>query len=271
MDTEILQRHFARMGAKIDVSVITPSNHRQRSFLGIRDYVLDVDETRDNERFTLTINKAAQNSLQFQTVDIRPAQRHLLLMVKQEGADKNKFLCGHDERHWFVAPVAGGSTNVREAMEALKPAQVVHSQRLHNVKRKNWHKRRNAGFIRQGEWFFIPRPEFRLPRHPVILRYEPLRRAGGKAHIVEEVFRIGGERVYVSNRYPNGVTERQYRRLVRRKPNLAQLRWVIMRRNPQVFGRGKVRHPDHKTVVLPFWHEVAMSGETRSRNVAFLD
>jgi len=40
-------------------------------------------------------------------------------------APGGKFLCGHDERHWFVAAVPGrGVSNVRTAMEALKPAAV---------------------------------------------------------------------------------------------------------------------------------------------------
>jgi hypothetical protein len=37
------------------------------------------------------------------------------------GKGLRKFLCGHDERHWFVAEVPRGTT-VREAKEALKPA-----------------------------------------------------------------------------------------------------------------------------------------------------
>ncbi len=44
-----------------------------------------------------------------------------------------------------------------------------------------------------------------------------------------------------------------------------------MRRNPLVYARGKVRHPDHATISLPFWHVVVMSQEQRALNVAFLD
>ena len=41
-----------------------------------------------------------------------------------------------------------------------------------------------------------------------------------------------------------------------------------------VFARGDVRHSDHATITLPFWHRVMMNTETQSRtmrNVAFLD
>ena len=41
--------------------------------------------------------------------------------------EKQKFLCGHDERHWFVAAVpedARGVTGVVAAKAALQPALV---------------------------------------------------------------------------------------------------------------------------------------------------
>jgi hypothetical protein len=47
-----------------------------------------------------------------------------------------------------------------------------------------------------------------------------------------------------------------------------------MTRNPKVYARGAVRHADHATVRLPFWHRVAMNTETQSRTMAraaFLD
>jgi len=42
----------------------------------------------------------------------------------------------------------------------------------------------------------------------------------------------------------------------------------------QPYARGDVRHSDHATITLPFWHRVMMNTETQSRtmaNVAFLD
>jgi hypothetical protein len=47
-----------------------------------------------------------------------------------------------------------------------------------------------------------------------------------------------------------------------------------MRRNPTVYVRGRVRHVDHKTVVLDGWHQVLSNTENLSyamRNIAFLD
>ena len=55
-----------------------------------------------------------------------------------------------------------------------------------------------------------------------------------------------------------------------RRPEAKSWDWRIMRQNAQVYARGKVSHPDHKTIVLPFWHRVLMNGEHR-RGVVFLD
>jgi hypothetical protein len=47
-----------------------------------------------------------------------------------------------------------------------------------------------------------------------------------------------------------------------------------MRRNPKVYVRGRVRHPDHATVTLDGWHEVFSNTEHLSKamgDVVFLD
>jgi hypothetical protein len=276
MDIQLLQRQFARIGAELDVNMVPDGNrsfsrNRWQPSPGAQGFVLDVNEQKGQEAFVLSVRKNLSHTLEFLAVDVQPAQRHLLLFHRNlEVGDKSKFLCGHDERHWFVAPV-GNVIGVKEAMESLKPPLVQRSQWEQNVREKDRNKRHNDGFIRQGEWFFLPRPRFQPPNLYLVLRNEPLQRAGGKPHWVEEIYRIGGEVVYVCSKYPNGLTEGQYRNLLQRQPAAEKLNWRVMRRNPTVFARGKVRHPDHKTLVLPFWHQVIMSGETRSQNVAFLD
>jgi hypothetical protein len=47
-----------------------------------------------------------------------------------------------------------------------------------------------------------------------------------------------------------------------------------MRRNPEMFVRGRITHRDHKTVVLKGWHQVLMNTEPRAKaraQVLFLD
>lgn len=275
MNTERLQHHFARIGATLQVTVI-PEGHRRFWWREEPDFALDIVQTKRGEAFDLTVQENALDKLEFQAVDMRPKDRHLLLMARREDPrgfqTKDKFLCGHDERHWFVAAVPGvGVANVKDAMEALKPDAVRHSQRRHRVKPRHRNKRRNAGFVRQGEWFFLPRPQFDPMQPYLVFRNEPIQRGGGKPHMVEELYRVGGETVYVTPRYPNGLTEVQYQALLKRDAKAAKLNWRIMRRNPMVFARGKVRHPDHETIVLSFWHLVVMNSESETLNVVFLD
>ena len=40
-----------------------------------------------------------------------------------------------------------------------------------------------------------------------------------------------------------------------------------MKRNPEVYARGAVRHPDHAVIVLPVWHRVYMNTENQTRTM----
>jgi hypothetical protein len=109
----------------------------------------------------------------------------------------------------------------------------------------------------------------------LVLRNEPLSRGnGGKPHWAEFCYRTGGEKVYVCARYSTGVSEARYKSILAGNPKAKGWGWRMMRRNPGVYVRGRVRHPDHRTIVLHQWHRVVMNTEGESkamRNVAFLD
>ena len=208
-------------------------------------------------------------------LDVQPSDRHLLLLVRERG-EKHKFLCGHDERHWFVAAVPESAPvgTVRQAKEALKPAEVQVAQGRSGLGAEARNRRKNAAYRRQGEWFFLPTPDLRVDES-LVLRNEPIRRGnGGKPHWVEFCYRTGGESVYVCSRRPNGLVESEYRDLLGRNPKAKGWGWRAMRRDAGVYVRGRVRHADHKTIVLHGWHQVLMNTENQSkamRNVAFLD
>jgi hypothetical protein len=59
-----------------------------------------------------------------------------------------KYQCGHDEFHWFVAaiPDRPNARTVPEAMEALKPKAVLREQRRKRVKRQRRVKRRTTAY-----------------------------------------------------------------------------------------------------------------------------
>jgi hypothetical protein len=211
-------------------------------------------------------------------VDVDPKGRHLLLMSEIDGA-KEKFLCGHDERDWFVAAVPGRPANIAQAMEFLKPREAREAQSRKRVRKKNRNKRKNRGFIRQGEWFFIPAPDLK-PKKLLILGPEPLTRDNrSKPHLVQFCYRSGGEPVWVhSTHAPNGIAVDKYNALMRKAregdDSISKWGWRSMVRDAAVYAKGWVRHADHKTIHLDGWHEVRMNRENEApamRHVTFLD
>ncbi len=270
---ELIQRQFERIGARV---VVRAPDGRRRAFgaapVGLSGLALDVRRDRSGEYFDLAVDRL---EIALQVIDLRPRDRHLLLMSRSlnDGA-KDKFLCGHDERHWFVAAVPRGpASSVAGAMEALKPVAVQTEQSRRRVRRKHRNSRRNAAFVRQGEWFFVPVGDAIIPE-TTMLQDEPLRRGGGKAHWAEYVVRLGGEAVYVNRRCPNGLRPTEYGALLGRNPKARQWRWQVLRRDARVYAKGCIRHPDHQTIVLPGWHRVVLNRESEApgmRQVAFLD
>lgn len=267
----LIETHFARMGARVLVRDMQRPQWpwMQANTSGVR---LNVLNDARGGYFDIQVDPARAN---VEVVDVQPRERHLLLMSRSvETGEKEKFLCGHDERAWFVAAVPGRSTsNVKTAFEALKPPQVLDQQARRKVSTRDRRLRKNRAYVRQGEWFFIPDPNAKaLDRE--ILRNEMLRRGNGKPHIGDYCFSTGGQRVYVSARYPNGLLEEAYEKLVRKNPAMRRWNWRGMVRNAGVYVRGRVRHPDHKTIELGVWHRVWMNTESEApsmRHVAFLD
>ncbi len=80
---------------------------------------------------------------------------------------------------------------------------------------------RSEAYVRQGEWFFVPCPEFDSDRH-IVAHNGTLVRYQAKRHHVEMLCRP-----------PDGET----------------------------YVRGKVWHPDHRTIYLDGWHKVRRNTE----------
>jgi hypothetical protein len=265
--TEVLERSFVKMGARMKFGVPEASRWNRV----VRPVALDVRSDRHGEYFLVT--KRADVSVEI--LEVQPRERHLVLLARVPESPghetKSRFLLGHDERHWFVAAIPERSpvSTVAAAKEALKPKTVV--LRETGVRARVRNRRINKARVRQSEWFFVPVSDLQV-RPERLFKNEPLRRGGGKPHVCQELYREGGEMVYVNHQHPNGLTQAEYARLnekVRTQPG-----WRRMMRNPRVFVRGTVRHSDHKTIFLQGWHEVFMNTETHAKamqNVAFLD
>ena len=250
---EVLERRFSLMGAALEVD------------RGARATSVDVR----GDRFVIRLAEGCEAEV----VHVDARDRHLLLMTR-EGESKAKFLCGHDERHWFVAavPERAAATTVTAAKLALQPREL--REALKKVRRSKRGRRRNDAFVRQGEWFFIPAPELDASGG-VIERNAPLSRGRrSKPHIVQELCRFGGVTEY-ELRGPAGprfVSAAEWNRM---SANTQLRSNAIMRtRDAKVYARGTVRHRDHATIALSGWHRVVMNTEHEAaamRHVVFYD
>lgn len=280
MNAESIQRAFADLGARLQIEV-SPFRRRFTSE-GERRYELDIAKDRHGQYFKLSLNSEATVPVEVQVLHKVRAERHLLLLVKQLDRKpvKHRFLCGFDEREWFAAGIIDDwATTVSRARDSLKPS-IVHAREYQaGVRVQHRHQRHNLGSIRQGEWFFLPEPRMKVPDSHII-RSEPIIRVrvaryhgiSSKPHIVEELYRTGGEVIYTHPDFPWGLTAKELEHVLAtsRKLRLADFRQ--MRRNAGVYARGKVSHPDHKTIVLNEWHQVLMNAESNALgSLRFID
>ena len=241
-----LERAFSKMKAELQIKRTKTVQTRRRGRVIVtptrESYTVDVK----NGKFIFDLqNSNAKVSIQ----EADPENKHILVnvqndnvLVTKDGVEhKNvttdKWLCGHDERDWFVASVTGST--IWEAKQNLKPVEV--RQKEVGLKTKEKQKRKNKAFLRQGEWFFVPDPLFKASEG-FILKDEPMSRpGGGKPHIVEEVVRSGGHTVYFDG--ISVLTPKEYEKV----DKVNKLRFRQRTADAAVYGRGYVKHPDHKT------------------------
>lgn len=206
----LLQNAFQEIGARLANETFGPR--------------FEIDIVNRNRLEAYQFQYPRNDQIEIEVVDVH---RHLRQLVLDATGSRlpisGRYLCGHDESHWFVAGLEFGrqTMTVRGAMESLKPALVRREQRRKGV-RHRLDRRATAAYIRQGEWFFLPRPKMQVAAELVEYRGQ-LARNGGKPHRVDELYRVpGGEEVFV---------------------------------------RGNVRHVDHQTIRFDVWHRVVQNNE----------
>lgn len=267
-----LTRFFSRMGARVSVleAATVPARFRRGPIQQeVPQIAIDICRDRGGEFFE--IRTAPGSRQEIDVLNSVPHEKHLVLLSRQFDAQgktlaKQKFLCGRDEKHWFVAaiPESEPVSTVASARTALKPEEVRNREQTVGISRKESFRRWNAAYVRQGEWFFLPEANATAPTM-CIHRNEPLTRGNGsKPHMAEQCYRSGGETVYVSRRFPRGISESEYNRLE------SKVGFRIMKRDAAVYVRGEIRHPDHAAIVLDGWHRVLMNTENRSKAKQFL-
>lgn len=150
-------------------------------------------------------------------------------------------------------------------MEALKLSKLHSPQRSRPL---TVEARKPHPYFRQGAWFFIAAPHLHVS-DAAVLHDESL----GGGHVAEFCVRVRGETMYLSRRHPSGLREKEYRALLARDLKARRWHWQAVQRSPRVYVRGRVRHADHPTIELPFWHRVVTSTEDAAgaTRVALLD
>jgi len=211
MTTDI-RRAFEAIGAELGIATIGDL------------FEIDIRQIADREQYHLTYPRFVE--FETEAIDVNSALRHLVLDVFGPWRFRSaRCLCGHDERHWFVAslPFERRTATVRGAMEALKPDLVRREQKRLGVKHRRY-RRKTAAYLRQGEWFFLPRPKMHVGK--VAVQHAELVRENGKPHRVEWLYRP--------------------------------------KDRDETFARGAISHPDHETIRLQVWHRVVQNNEVRT-------
>jgi len=257
---------FEKIGAR---AVFPKPSRWMRSADPVRWPRLDIRRDKKGEYFSVGV----PDDCSVRVIDTRPDERHLLLLAETADGEKAKFLCGHDERHWFVSAVPGDDVrDVRTAQLALQPVEIHAVIRKKKVKSRFITRRKNKAYIRQGEWFFVAR-EWKVVPEDQVLKDEPLNRGRGSSHFAEYLHRTGGTPVKVHPMHARtGISEVEYQALDEHKKRAVG--WQNMVRDAKVYVRGRITHSQHRTVTLTGWHRVYLNTEGLSvaaQAVAFLD
>ncbi len=210
-----------------------------------RHVVLLVHEPRREVHHRFTKAQAKRTSIPTAATGVKRNKDGSVEFVTLSPSRKRHFLCGVDERQLFIAQLPRGVTTVRDAHGSLESVELT-----------LFEGRAPGKTVRQGEWFFLnPTPEEseQLERtisdHSVVVQKKASigRVAGrnfGNPHTADEVVVLAAPRL--EHGHP-------------------------VRERPDVFVRGRVRHPDHKTVSFKTWRKVIRNAETDEGRMEGID
>src|SRR2546422_6990115 len=110
MNAKHIESGFAAMGARLKVREIASRwQMGNRQWIDPGSYAVDIRRDRDGEFFELRVPTHLSEAVEATVLQSEPKQRHLLLLIRKtdEKPQLDLFLCGHDERAWFVAGQRG--------------------------------------------------------------------------------------------------------------------------------------------------------------------
>lgn len=247
-----LQKALQKLGYPVELNEGLPPSS---------GYRIDTKGRGKTERFQIDTTP----NIELVPLDTQVDEEAVLVMIRDNEAPHGKqnlakMLLGHDERQLYVAAVPRETRDVADAKDRLKPAIVQNAEARAKVKASKKNKHRNEARVRQGDFFFVPTTD--EVDETLLKKNQPLRRGGGNAHMLAEVVEVGGQTGY--ERFGQFITTRQYETLTEAK----KLEYRQTRRNPTLYARGHVRHPEHKTIYLQGWHLVVPNTESGARDIA---
>ena len=163
-----LDRFFSRMGARVKVMEAAPSPLRMRwnrtgSTEQPPQIVIHIRRDKAGEFFE--IRTAPGSRQEIDVLNLQPREKHLVLLSRQFDAQdellaKQKFLCGRDEKHWFVAAIPGN-----EPVSTVIGAKIAPNQKKFALASRRWESpaRRVSGermqptCARESGFFFVSR------------------------------------------------------------------------------------------------------------------
>ena len=225
MGTEVLERRFAAIGARLNV-VGPPARraaHRRRLGRAWRVLRRPLRRQRPRGRARGGRRQTARPA----PAPARPRRR------ARRASSCAATTSGTGSSPRFPRTHAASRASRRRRRRCSRRLSATRSSR---ARPKDPFRRRNAAYVRQGEWFFVPAPELDPPA-ALVLRNEPLSRGRGKAHMIELAYRRGGQVVWVNRRHPSGISEARYRRLTREAA--AQRRLDAVRPRPRAVREGR--------------------------------
>ncbi len=117
MNGEILERHFERLGARVKVGPWVPARVAGRPRLD--GLAVDVKSDREGEYFDIQVDSVL---IDLEVVEVQPQDRQLFMLARYlAAARQERFICGHDERAWYVAACPPVLLSGRPALASKPP------------------------------------------------------------------------------------------------------------------------------------------------------
>ncbi len=136
MNATNIESRFADIGARFKMRLSVENWETN-------DYAIDIRRDRQGEFFELRLDDRLRESFDASVLQTDKRDRRLLLLVRRPEEKLDRFLYGHDERHWFVAAVPGRASSVLQAKEALKPRFARNRLSELGVRSTRWNLRKN--------------------------------------------------------------------------------------------------------------------------------